>query len=185
MNIIKTISFIISLMFLFVCSCSITNNENIQLKTIKIIDVIDGDTIKDVNNTIYRLNGIDTPESRININNTWVKTKGLKHTYAIKAKLFLMNLLKESDYIVTIKTNKKTDKYKRKIVQIFTKNSKNINLLMVQNGLAVVKYISLNNKDMFYTKDEKFYHDLINAEYFAKKNRLGFWRINDLVNEIY
>jgi len=142
-NIIILILFITSLIFYY----QITEPTS-ELTTAKVIRVIDGDTIQIEDKTKIRLLGINTPERH--------------QPYYQEAKNFLINLVQNKTIQIE---NHGQDKYKRTLAYIF-QNNKNINKLIIQNGLATLYY---------YQKD-KHYQALKEAEEFARNNKLALWK---------
>ncbi|KEG19718.1 thermonuclease family protein [Bartonella bacilliformis] len=122
----------------------------ISIKSIKgYASVIDGDSIK-VSDIMVRLIGIDAPELH---QFCGMKTK--RYPCGQKAKEYLKRLITKK--IVTCYWNIK-DKYRRILGTCQTKQVKNINATMVQNGWAV----SYNS----YRKEEEE----------ARKKKKGIWQ---------
>ncbi|QJR43931.1 thermonuclease family protein [Mycoplasma miroungirhinis] len=165
---------------------TIKNNSHYSLTKEKIIEVIDGDTLKTSKNELIRLQGIDTPESRRKINNNWHLTKGLENSWALKAKNFLKELIFKNDSTIYIDHKFQTyDRYKRTVTQIFDLNQNSINLKIIKNGLARVNYISLNFKSIYYTKNKEYYFQLLNVEQKARQSKAGFWAQVDKIDQIF
>lgn len=119
-------------------------------ETIFVARVIDGDTIKDLNGTSYRLLGINTPE----------KNK----PYYKDAKDFLIGKI-ENKSIELLRDTEDTDRYERKLRYIFY-DEQLINVEIIQEGLATTFMLEgLKYKDKF-----------INAEKFSRNNKLGIWK---------
>lgn len=166
-------NFLYILLSLLIVSCS-----NVQQNNIKIQKVYDGDTFIDTNNLRYRLFGIDTPEIKDKNGNL---TKGMIQSYAKQAKNFTINFIKKSP---DLKINFiQEDAYKRKVVKVFGNNF-DLAKELVKNGLAIVRYISLDQKSPFYTLDINYYGELLNLELEARKNKQGFWSLNKNYQEI-
>lgn len=123
---------------------------NIDDQFLKVIRIKDGDTIvlldNDSTQLTVRLSEIDAPE--------------IKQTHGLISKKFLIDLI--ADKKVKIQKNGK-DPYGRTLCFIFTKEGLNINLEMVEKGMAWQYYA--------YSKSEI----LKNAQERAKKNKLGLW----------
>ncbi|MGQ4893503.1 MAG: thermonuclease family protein [Candidatus Njordarchaeia archaeon] len=114
-TLIKNLKYIFILAVLFQLSCAITDS------TFFVQRVIDGDTIvvcRDNQSFKVRLAEIDCPEK--------------KQSFGLKAKQFLSKLILNRKVKVKIKTK---DRYGRIIGIVFSQN-KNINYLLVQQGLA-------------------------------------------------
>ncbi|MBN0919140.1 thermonuclease family protein [[Mycoplasma] gypis] len=173
-------SLAISPVFLSAQSCK--NNEQSHLVQRKLQNVIDGDTILDENNVMYRFLGIDTPESRKKVNDTWIETTGIEKNFATKAKNFTLQRLKENNFVFFVDTDLKQDKYGRSLAKIYLddKRQKMLNVELVKNGLALQYYISLNPKNIYYTKDVDFYLLLQNAQLEARVNKRGFWNLQNV-----
>ncbi|UUD35657.1 thermonuclease family protein [Mycoplasmopsis caviae] len=74
------------------------------------------------------------------------------------------------------------DKYDRMVAIVFFKlNNRiyNLNTLLVSKGLAIKKYISLDENSEFYTKNTSYYNELEICENTAKENKYGFWTLSD------
>ena len=109
--------------------------------------IIDGDTLV-CNNETIRLLGIDTPE------------RG--ETYYQEAKDFLMQVENQDIYILRDWDNR--GKYYRKLRYIFYEN-RLLNIEILEKGLGKA----------FMTEKLKYEDKLLDAEKFAKDNRLGIW----------
>ena len=117
-------------------------NENYVFVT----KIIDGDTIL-ANGEHIRLLGIDADE------------KGYECYNEAKKRLEELILNKE---IVLEKDKSDKDQYRRFLRYIFLEN-KNINILMVEEGLAVARFYD----------DRKYYEDILDAERKARENKIG------------
>ena len=126
------------------------NNQEYKKEPVFVSQVVDGDTFKDLNGQSYRLLGINTPE----------KNK----PYYKEAKDFLKKEI-ENKSIEILRDVEDTDRYHRKLRYIFHNNNL-INVEIVQNGLATTFMLDgLKYKDKF-----------INAEKFARENRINLWK---------
>jgi micrococcal nuclease len=117
----------------------------------QVISVIDGDTVKvlvDHKQTKIRLAFIDTPELK--------QPYGKRAKKALSDKIFGKMVLVDHHY---------DDRYQRSVATLFYE-SENINLAMVEEGHAWVY--------RYYTKDPEY----INAEEFAKRAKLGLWKLS-------
>ncbi|MCU4117333.1 thermonuclease family protein [Mycoplasma zalophi] len=175
--------------FYYQNNANLKNNQNknfysLTKETIK--EIIDGDTLKTSKNELIRLQGIDTPESRRWLNDTWIPTHGIENSWALKAKNFLKQIILKHKYIIYVDRKfQKCDHYKRTVTQIFDLNKKSINLEIIKKGLARVNYISLNYKSIYYTSNTNYYFQLLNNEQLARKNKYGFWAQNEKINQIF
>ena len=114
--------------------------------------IIDGDTIKILNNKI-RLHGIDAPEKKQNC------TKNAKeYNCGIVATEALINKISKNVVKCLIQKNK--DRYNRFIGVCFD-DQENLNKWMVRNGYAIAY--------------RRYSKDYILDEDYAKKNKLGLW----------
>ena len=154
-------------------SCSITTNW----KTKFVSFIQDGDTLKTSDNTIYRLLGVDTPETF----DGHKPTKGIERFYAIKAKEFVSRLLlnKNASFL-----EDDLDVYNRTVARIMI-NNKDVSLELVMNGLARVAYISCDPKNIFYYNDIQFIRNLKTNEIYAKNNKLGVWKNKKQIKQIF
>ena len=114
--------------------------------------VIDGDTIKILNNKI-RLHGIDAPEK----NQKCIKNKKKYNCGTVATEALIKKI---SNNTVKCLTQKNKDRYNRFIGICFV-GQEDLNKWMVRNGYAIA--YSRYSKD--YILDEKF----------AKINKLGLW----------
>ena len=128
----------------------------------QVVRIVDGDTIQviDSNGIKFkiRLLGIDTPE--------------LKQRFGYESSLSLKKIIDGKSVIIISKTEKNKPytlgRYKRIIGKIIL-NGKDINLEMVQKGMAwhYKKYIKSQN-----VEDRQSYN---NAEQDARLNKIGLW----------
>ena len=128
----------------------------------QVVRIVDGDTIQviDSNGIKFkiRLLGIDTPEP--------------KQRFGYESSLFLKKIIDGKSVIIISKTEKNKPytlgRYKRIIGKIIL-NGKDINLEMVQKGMAwhYKKYIKSQN-----VEDRQSYN---NAEQDARLNKIGLW----------
>lgn len=139
-----------------------TVNQSSQ--TIKIIRVIDGDTVVTQNNQKVRLIGIDTPE--VTINNP---KKCLGDIATIKTKELL-----EGKYVILEKDISETDKYGRLLRYIWLDNQL-INKTLVQEGYAQVDTVK---------PDIKYKQTFIDAQNQAKSQDLGLWNESNCLSQI-
>ena len=130
---------------------------NAQIFEAVVVSVGDGDTIRVKSNTknlTVRLGCIDAPEKK---QNPWgvLATKRLKQLLRVGSKISLRSI--------------GTDRYKRLVAEVYV-NNRSINTNLVQEGHAVVyrQYLS--------GCSPKLQNSLLNAEAYAKKRNLGFWK---------
>ena len=122
------------------CSCS--------LKT-KIVYCTDGDTVITKQGTTIRLNNVDAPEA----------TRGHIQPFGLEAAQYTRKYLQGQE--VTIKTHGR-DKYNRIIADVYLKDGRYFNEMLVKAGLAYV-----------YKKYSPAY--LYDEELEAKRKRIGLW----------
>lgn len=158
-----------------VLSCS--NQEAIHTKSSY---VIDGDTFDATNGKRYRLVGIDTPEIPKSVNdsdnyNEW------QITFGTLAKEYSDNFLSKKD----IKVDEiKLDTYNRVVAKINV-NNEDLSLSLLKKGYAIVRYISLEKGNPFYTSDYSYYKKLIDTQFNAYIERVGIWEYIDYIGDIF
>ena len=114
--------------------------------------VVDGDTIK-IQGINIRLHGIDTPERN-------QKCKDINNSFYFCGRVATKKLTTLIDHKQIVCIEKDKDKYGR-VVAICYKDGKDLNSLMVKEGLGIAyKYFS---------------KDYIKEENYAKKYKLGIW----------
>ncbi|WP_338822760.1 thermonuclease family protein [Mycoplasmopsis felifaucium] len=163
-------------------SCFNKNNSNLKTNEIKSnINVIDGDTISFWEKgkiASLRIFGIDSPETK---KNNFQKLAKFENLFANKAKAFLNSLILRKNLFYRQIT---TDKYNRKVGQLFFYDNNeqvDVGLEIIRNGLARVKYINIDKKDIFTVKDEnlkEYFYKLKENENFARRNNLNIWSYN-------
>ncbi len=125
-------------------------------RTVKIIRVIDGDTVVTSDKATLRLAGIDTPE-------TGSKGRaGQPFSRAAKAKLERMVRGRRVEMELAEETR---DRYGRLLAYIFLKG-RLVNLELVEEGLARVYIIGPNTR---------YAAELIQAEQRARRAKKGLW----------
>ncbi|VEU59720.1 Thermonuclease precursor [Mesomycoplasma neurolyticum] len=147
-------------------------------------EVIDGDTLKiklTFETKTLRIYGIDTPEMNIKGSNPKEPTKGEKRFYAEKAKHFLKMWTKKHTNFQYKQIAK--DKYGRIVAKLYDENN-DFATEILKEGLAIFEYISLDQKDKYYTKDKNYFNQLVQAQKFAMQNQKGFWNKYNSVKKI-
>lgn len=124
------------------------SEEKIILEELKVIRIIDGDTLELENNQKVRLLGINTPEK--------------KKPFSKEATKYLED--KTLNKTISLE-NFGYDKYGRILGYIFIENE-NINEEILRQGLATLYY---------YEKDN-YYNSLKNAEEKARQNEVNLWK---------
>jgi len=143
----------------FICSCS----ANYDYSRIKVVKVIDGDTIKLENGETLRYIGIDTPEIKIKQNGRFAYKP---QPFSLEAKKLNEKLVKNK--IVRIEFDvEKTDKYKRLLGYCFVGDTL-VNKKLVEEGFAVIYTFPPN---------VKYVEALVNAQENARKNAKGMWGV--------
>ena len=126
-------------LLLFLFGCFLNHSH------IKVVEVIDGDTVKLENGKILRYIGIDAPEMRKKIKEKWTYNPA---PFAEEAKEYNKKLV-EGKYIRVEFDVKKIDEYGRLLGYVFVDNTF-VNAKLLEEGLAVlytrppnVKYVDL------------------------------------------
>ncbi len=178
MKVIKRLLMITPLLLPFaLISCSASKGSKY---TAYIVSVHDGDTFNDSKGNTYRLSGVDTPEAN-NQYDGFKPTTGIEGIYARLATNKARELIEHQN--VTI-INEGDGRYGRIAAQIII-NGLNLSVELVRNGLARVAYISSNPKSNYFNPDFTFYRNLLDAQYYAYHNKLGFWSQMDKFREIF
>lgn len=167
--------FILFSQLIITISCS--NQEIIHTK---VSYVIDGDTFDATNGKRYRLIGIDTPEIPKSENdsdnyNEW------QVIFGTKAKEYTNYFLNNND----IKVDEiKLDTYNRVVAKINVDNE-DLSLSLLEKGYAIVRYISLEKGNPFYTNDYSYYKKLIDTQFNAYIEKVGIWEYIDYIGQIF
>jgi micrococcal nuclease len=142
----KTIIIVILIIISGIIYYNLTGNTITQ-KQVKIVRIIDGDTLEIENGMKLRLKGINTPEKST--------------IFYDEAKSFIQ-FLENSSVIIE---SYGSDKYGRILAQIYF-NNRLINEEILANGLGTLYY---------YEKD-LHYDELLEAEKKARENHIGLWK---------
>lgn len=152
--------FFLTLLFFF------TNAQLKENTWYNVYRVSDGDTfyIKTENSQKIkiRLIGIDAPESY----NVGLKIR--KEYFGKEAKIYATNLLKNKKVRFAFDVQK-IDRYGRTLTYTYLENGIFLNKYLVENGYAVVYTFPPNMK---------YAEVLRKAETFARKNKIGLWKMN-------
>ena len=150
-----------------VISCS--NSSTYQNKYVDV--VLDGDTFRDSKGYSYRLFGVDTPEIEDETFTEYMFP--IRQYWAVLAKNRVKELIEEK----TVEIEKITkDIYDRQISKWVIDNT-DIGIQLISDGLAIVKYISANEKDLYHTYDYDYYNALLIAQKNAFDNNKGIWAL--------
>jgi len=161
----KNLNKILACLFLvFLCSCT----TNYDYSHIKVINVIDGDTVKLENGETLRYIGIDTPEIKIKQNGRFSYKP---QPFALEAKRLNERLVKNKMVHIEFDVEK-TDRYKRLLGYCFVDNTL-VNAKLVEEGFAVIYTFPPN---------VKYVETLVNAQKNARKNAKGMWGIYETVS---
>lgn len=179
----KLITIILSGFILLLSACSPTQTleiSNQQLTssdvaetnnrlTLKVVKVIDGDTIKvdyKGKSESLRFLLIDTPEMHDE------RFEGGSQPFAIDAKDRLEELLKDRKIDVEIGIQER-DKYGRLLGYVFVNNI-NIQEILLKEGLARVAYVY---------NDKRYLDNYLELQSEAKKSKIGIWSLEDYASE--
>lgn len=119
--------------------------------------VYDGDTIILEDRKQVRLLGINTPEIQSRVRD--------QEPGGVEAKQWLQKQLQDKKVYLEFDQVRR-DKYKRLLAHVFTPDGKHLNLMLLENGLAVVSIIPPNGR---------YSEKLIRAQQKAEKQKLGIW----------
>lgn len=156
----RKISFLFLLLFL---SCSQIQNDSY----LRVLKVIDGDTVKLSNGKLLRYIGIDSPEINIKKDNHFQYSP---QPYSLEAKEYNRNLVEGKVVKVEFDLNK-YDKYGRLLGYCFV-NDIFVNAKLIEEGYAVLYTYPPNVK----------YTDLfINLQSQARDNKKGLWGSYSLI----
>ncbi|QBF34380.1 hypothetical protein EG856_00305 [Mycoplasmopsis phocirhinis] len=157
-------------------SCNLSFSTEGKIEFFSQYYIADGDTIYlDYNNqkTGLRFLGIDTPETKKAKNDVAL----LENIFAQKARQELKKLLNNKPIKVQIIS---TDKYKRIVARIWNYQNIDVNVFLLKNGLARVKYLDKNRNNINYWnnnwKIQQYYDTLISIEAKARLNKIGIWK---------
>lgn len=133
--------------------------------------IVDGDTFEDTKGNVYRLFGIDTLEMTVKTSEGRVPTIGRIRYWAEQATNKLSSLIYNQKVKVQ---NRAVDQYGRIVVTVFF-NSLDISKELLKQGLAKIRYISLDPKSRFFTTDVDYFYEIQKIENSAKNTKIGIW----------
>lgn len=149
---------------IFLAACS----QNYDYSHIKVIRVIDGDTIKLENGESLRYIGLDTPETRIKKGKQFIYAP---QPFAIEATKLNKKLV-ENKYVRVEFDVEKTDVYGRLLGYCFVGNTF-INAKLIEEGFAVTFTIPPN---------VKYVDTFIALQRAARKAKKGMWGVYETVS---
>ncbi len=151
------------LFFLLILSCSQVQNDSY----LKVLEVIDGDTVKLSNGKLLRYIGIDTPEVNIKKDNRFQYSP---QPYSLEAKEYNRHLVEGKVVKVEFDLNK-YDKYGRLLGYCFVEDIF-VNAKLIEEGYAVLYTYPPNVK----------YADLfVNLQNQARDKKKGLWASYSLI----
>jgi len=147
--------FFLSLFLILACS-------QVDYSQVKVLKVVDGDTIKLSNGRLLRYIGLDTPEVRIKDKNG--DFKYMPQPFSLEAKEFNRKLVDGKDIRIEFDFEK-TDRYGRLLGYCFVDETF-VNAKLVEQGYAVISTIPPN---------VKYVEFFIAAQKKARKMKKGLW----------
>lgn len=134
-----------------------------KLQTALVEYVHDGDTIRLKDGRKVRLIGINTPEL--------AREQQPKQALASEAKLALQNIIDANNHKIGLSFGiERQDKYGRTLAHLFAQDGSNIQIALIQQGLATAYTTPPNDQ----------YSDCYKAaESIAISNKKGLWALND------
>lgn len=147
--------------FIFACiqSEQPISDSNSKKELALVTEIIDGDTLKLASGEKVRLIGINAPE---------------KKTICSEQAAQFLREQTENKTVELEKEQTDLDQYGRKLRNVFVKE-KNVNILLVRNGLAAVYE---------YEKQLKYLQELKQAEAEAQKSNECIWKKSDAIYEL-
>lgn len=164
-NLINFRSFLfVLLLFLFhFYGCKSISHQTDTFIKVKVIKVIDGDTVILENGQKLRYVSIDTPE-------LYTPT-GIPQIFAFKAYKFNKELTEGKTLFLELSSRKK-DKYGRLLGELYFENKTSVSEILVRQGLAFVCY---------YPDSEKFYKKYLEIQKIALEERKGIFSLLDKI----
>ena len=149
---------------IFLSACS----QNLDYSHIKVVRVIDGDTVKLENGESLRYIGLDTPESRIKKGGRFIYAP---QPFAIEAKKLNQKLV-ENKYVRIEFDVVKQDTYGRLLGYCFVGNTL-VNAKLIEEGFAVTYTIPPN---------VKYVDTFIALQRRARERKLGMWGVYETIS---
>ncbi|MEI8350200.1 MAG: thermonuclease family protein [Candidatus Omnitrophota bacterium] len=151
------------ILFCLLTACANPNDYS----HIRVVEVVDGDTVRLANGKLLRYIGIDTPEIHIKQNNRFLYAP---QPFAQEAKKYNAKLV--ANKFVTIEFDvEKTDIYGRLLGYCFV-NGVLINAKMLEEGFAVTYTIPPN---------VKYVDTFVKLQREAQHNKKGFWGAYEVI----
>lgn len=157
-------------LFICLCLCLLASPLAAQELTGTVSWIYDGDTLQVENVGKVRLLGIDTPESKDSerdhyyLNKYRLSRKRLRQI-AHQAKSFNIKQVKNKRVRLTFDREEK-DQYGRLLAYLYLPDGRQLNLLLIEKGLA-----SVFRRYQFSQKQ-----DFLAAEKIARQNQQGLWQ---------
>ena len=153
--------FFLSVFFLFACGSA-------DYSKIKVIEVIDGDTVKLANGQNLRYIGIDTPEVRIKRNGKFIYAP---QDFALEAKEYNKTLVEGKTVNIEFDLEKK-DRYGRLLGYCFV-DGVFVNESLVKEGYALI---------YTYPPNVKYSDLLVKAQKAAREAKRGIWSSYEVIS---
>jgi len=147
--------FFLSLFLILACN-------QVDYSQVKVLEVIDGDTVKLSNGRLLRYIGLDTPEVRIKDKNG--DFKYLPQPFSLEAKEFNRKLVEGKNIRIEFDIEK-TDRYGRLLGYCFFDKTF-VNAKLIEQGYGVISTIPPN---------VKYVEFFIDAQKKARKTKKGLW----------
>lgn len=159
---------VLSVLFVLLTACSAINSPDKNRIPVKVVEVVDGDTIKvqvDGKEETVRFLLVDTPES--------VHPTKPVQPFSKEASKFTSDLMNSSDVELELGIGER-DKYGRLLAYVYA-DGKSVQEALLEKGLARVAYIFEPN-----TKYVESYQDIQER---AQKDGVGIWSLENYVQE--
>lgn len=155
------------LLVLVLTACAPVNAPDYS--QIKVIQVIDGDTVKLQNGKLLRYIGIDTPETRIKKGGKFIYAP---QPFAIEAKELNQKLVEGKTVTVEFDIEK-TDKYGRLLGYCFVEGTF-VNAKLIEEGLAAL---------YTYPPNVQYADSFVTAQKKSRAEKKGLWAAYEVINQ--
>ena len=156
-NLIPVFIFLLAAAFYLVLEQPLLSEKEVSHSFVPVVEVYDGDTIGVIINAKrekVRLTGIDAPETG-------------QPPWGAKAKQYLHTLVGETGRQVILEYDvEQRDKHGRILAYLRTPDGTHINLLMVENGYAILYTVPPN---------VRYANELADAQTEARGKKIGIW----------